>query len=644
MTSGIWSAVRWWDAWQMRVLVMASLLIQWFLLLAAPMRKYTIRNRLRRLIWLAYISCDALAIYALATLFNRQTKASSTCLNTGAKASSLEVLWAPVLLIHLGGREEITAYNIEDNEMWTRHTVTLVSQVSVALYAFYKTWPNEGDRRLLWSAVLLFIIGVLSFCEKPWALRRASINRLVSVYSSLAAGELQKPKSAWEYLFTELDFGGETIVRLKKKTGSKFQLSEGDKVQMILSDLSLGVAANAAKNSGRYTKEDVLGTLDPGAEKNMKRWLRHAFGLIYTRANVVSTPAYLACHVLLVPSMHATAIALFATSHKSAYEQFNATDVKMTYVILSFTAVLDVFGVPISELLYWVMSKTKIPALCETLPSDNLIQAVQKVKNPRTGRLIKWAASIGYNGRFFHHDDRNNLYGKVAGFVVAELLGYKVLGLDLATYRDTNKKKNWALKKLEVLFNEGYKTADPNNVIWSSLRKLPFDESVLRWHIATDLCCRLSPPPKGLDPTTYTYSKCAAGISNYMAHLLNCRPDMLMTGSRQHLFSEALRTMDSMGRVVWRSIEDAEDACSKPDLIRQAWRLAKELVDIGDDKTRGYQHAKSLGEGGEFLSFVWLVIALKGAKTLADKLQMPDDEEDTLKSTKEQEVDLSNYM
>ena len=34
--------------------------------------------------------------------------------------------------------------------------------------------------------------------------------------------------------------------------------------------------------------------------------------------------------------------------------------------------------------------------------------------------------------------------------------------------------------------------------------------------------------------------------------------------------------------------------------------------------------AKSLGEGGEFLSFVWLMLSLKGAKTLADKLQMPE--------------------
>ena len=46
---------------------------------------------------------------------------------------------------------------------------------------------------------------------------------------------------------------------------------------------------------------------------------------------------------------------------------------------------------------------------------------------------------------------------------------------------------------------------------------------------------------------------------------------------------------------------------------------------------RGYLHAKSLDEGGEFLSYVWLVLSLRGAKTLADKLQIPegDDEEPT---------------
>ncbi|XP_039840525.1 uncharacterized protein LOC120700378 [Panicum virgatum] len=152
------------------------------LLVAAPMRKYVIPRLFRTCIWLAYISSDALAIYALATLFNRHARA------TGDKqpASPLEVLWAPILLIHLGGQRELTAYEIEDNELWTRHTVTLVSQVTVAVYAFYKAWPSTSDdRRLLASAILLFITGFLSFCEKPWALYRARINRLTAVSAML---------------------------------------------------------------------------------------------------------------------------------------------------------------------------------------------------------------------------------------------------------------------------------------------------------------------------------------------------------------------------------------------------------------------------------------------------------------------------
>ncbi|CAN6334171.1 unnamed protein product [Urochloa humidicola] len=659
--SNIWSAVRWWDEWQMRILITGSLLLQWFLLLAAPMRKYTIRGSLRRLIWLAYISCDALAIYALATLFNRQTKASSPC-HVGAKASSLEVLWAPILLIHLGGREEITAYNIEDNEMWTRQMVTLVSQVTVAMYAFYKTWPDSSDARLLWSAILLFVIGVISFCEKPWALRRASINRLVSVYSSLAAGG-RKGRSTtwWDSLFTELDIADRYIWGVKRPRNAV--LSQGDKVQMILSDMSLWSAAMAHGYAGR-SAEDILGPLEVGAEKHMKPWLRTAFGLIYTRANVVSTPAYLACHVLLVPSLHVAAIALFAASHKEAYKQFDAADVKMTYIILCFTAVLDVFGVLISELLYWVLSRTKLPALCETLPGDNLIDAVKKMRRPASGWMIKWARSLGCRCRFFHRSDRHNLYGKVAGLVVAELFGSTIKGLDLASYRSTRKDRNWALEALakEDKLWEASEPGGMRMLLWNSLRGLPFDESVLRWHIATDLCYRLSPPSRGLaNPLTYTYSKCAAGISDYMAHLLNCRPDMLMTGSRQHLFNEAIRNMYSMGRVVWRSIDDVQDACKggKNIVMKEAYLLANELMTELSEETRwkliyrvwigllcysasmcrGYQHAKSLGEGGEFLTFVWLVISLKGAKTLADKLQIPDDGglEGTQKSTGNQQ-------
>jgi hypothetical protein len=413
------SAVLWWDVWQLRILILGSLGLQWLLVLVAPMRKYTIQGWFRKCIWLAYISSDALAIYALATLFNRHARGSSAC-QYGGTASSLEVLWAPLLLVHLGGREEITAYNIEDNELWTRHTVTLISQVTVAVYAFYKSWPNDGDGRLLLSAIFLFINGIINFCEKPWALRSASINRLVAV-SSIIKGERRRPRG-WEWCFSELDDRYKCWKGWPQKPPI---LSEMDRVQMILSDMSLLAVKQELPKSGEQDlkgqdtrdrqsdyvivkldrdprerkksdkqSHDAFLKLGPASTKQLRGWLRKAFELIYTRANVISAPAYMACNLLLVPALYVAAITLFSVSQKQGY---SVTDVKATYILMCFTAVLDVFGVLISKMVYKIMIHLKFSALCETLPEYNLINSVLRRMKPSTGWLLKCATDrFGY--------------------------------------------------------------------------------------------------------------------------------------------------------------------------------------------------------------------------------------------------------
>ncbi|KAF7060475.1 hypothetical protein CFC21_112327 [Triticum aestivum] len=127
---GLSSAVTWWEEWQLRILVFISLFIQYILYFAEYARRVPVLRSFRVLVWLAYVSSDAVAIFALATLFNRHRQ---TCDGEG---SNLEVLWVPVLLIHLGGQPRISAYSLEDNELWKRHIVTLVSQVTIALYVF----------------------------------------------------------------------------------------------------------------------------------------------------------------------------------------------------------------------------------------------------------------------------------------------------------------------------------------------------------------------------------------------------------------------------------------------------------------------------------------------------------------------------
>ncbi|XP_066383650.1 uncharacterized protein [Miscanthus floridulus] len=156
------------------------------------------------------------------------------------------------------------------------------------------------------------------------------------------------------------------------------------------------------------------------------------------------------------------------------------------------------------------------------------------------------------------------------------------------------------------------KTKMPNVVIWRSLRKTPFDASVLIWHIATDLCFRSKPPrhfrcrpPHG----EVLREVCPEAISNYMAYLLMFRPDMLMTGNRRDLFTKATKHMDRIITQASKEMTEKEKKQKQPlsdeilldkikekaaslkekeahSVIDDACNPAKELLDIEDENDR----------------------------------------------------------
>ncbi|VAI52098.1 unnamed protein product [Triticum turgidum subsp. durum] len=259
---GVSGAVQWWEEWQLRILVLGSLAIQYILLVASYLRKYPIRSWFRPVIWLAYLGSDAIAIYALAALFNRQKKQDGH--------GVLEVLWAPILLIHLGGQDGITAYNIEDNELWPRHILTAVSQVTVAVYVFCKSWPGSDDRNLLVAAVLLFIPGILKCFEKPLALNRASINSLVSsgepitpykLFVDLASPSLDD-RIRMLRSFSGLD-DYHVYHKLRYWLSETFQLLYTKEKMFMVSQYNLiGLLARNRRNSRMMWVMEVLGCSD----------------------------------------------------------------------------------------------------------------------------------------------------------------------------------------------------------------------------------------------------------------------------------------------------------------------------------------------------------------------------------------------
>jgi hypothetical protein len=82
----------------------------------------------------------------------------------------LMAFWASFLLVHLGGQDTITAYAMEDNNLWLRHLLTLAIQAVGVTYVLYKYLAGSGVA-FMSAAILMFSIGVIKYGERVQSLR-----------------------------------------------------------------------------------------------------------------------------------------------------------------------------------------------------------------------------------------------------------------------------------------------------------------------------------------------------------------------------------------------------------------------------------------------------------------------------------------
>ena len=144
-----------WNGWEIRLLVLFSLLLQITLIIFGSRRKYISRSWIWILVWLAYLTADWVAIVALGNLATNRRNSEKNCPDPN---SLLQALWAPFLLLHLGGPDSITAYSLEDNELYLRHLLGLLVQVAVAFYVFIRSWSINV---LTFIAIPIFISGII---------------------------------------------------------------------------------------------------------------------------------------------------------------------------------------------------------------------------------------------------------------------------------------------------------------------------------------------------------------------------------------------------------------------------------------------------------------------------------------------------
>ncbi|KAM3309651.1 hypothetical protein ACQJBY_030746 [Aegilops geniculata] len=153
MAGGMGELVVFWKEWGIQALVLLSFALQVILLITAEIRPLVDSGVLRAIVWLAYQLADTTAIYVLGHM--------SVIGSRSSPEHQLMAFWAPFLLLHLGGQDNITAYSIEDNRLWMRHLQTFAVQVLAAGYVLYEPSLVVQHTLLRQAAILMFVLGLV---------------------------------------------------------------------------------------------------------------------------------------------------------------------------------------------------------------------------------------------------------------------------------------------------------------------------------------------------------------------------------------------------------------------------------------------------------------------------------------------------
>ncbi|CAD6257692.1 unnamed protein product [Miscanthus lutarioriparius] len=198
------------------------------------------------------------------------------------------------------------------------------------------------------------------------------------------------------------------------------------------------------------------------------------------------------------------------------------------------------------------------------------------------------------------------------------------------------------------------------DILFDSVIDRDFDESLLMWHITTDLCLYYDEPPS---PRVSRWMSISKTLSEYLLYLLVKQPKILAASAGvgqmayQDTCAEARRLFESVA--MWEpDHEDARrmllHACTDvdPELVKggrsrsvlfPACIIAKELRELdiytrsqlvagvwmemltyAAAKCKGTTHLHQLARGGELITMVWLLMAHMGIGNIYKKMVEED--------------------
>ncbi|KAM4082641.1 hypothetical protein ACJW30_11G190900 [Castanea mollissima] len=761
-----------WDAWNVRGIILVSLSLQTILILFAPFRKCTPKKLMILLIWSSYLLADWAASFAIGHIANSQIPKSGTkdkidcsfvenivshfsgkgdVSSSSDENADILAFWAPFLLVHLGGPDTITAFALEDNELWLRHLFSLLVQLLVTVYVFLLTLPKNK----VWiPTILMFLAGTIKYCERTRALFLASLDKF---RESMLKAPDPGPNYAklMEEFTSKKDAGLPTWIEMTPEPEGKGSKPEDphDSRENDLEELEV------VKHAYKYFKtfkglivelifsfrernesQEFFQKRNPeDALKIIDLELNFIYEALFTKVVVVhSLMGYIFRFISIFSVVMASGF--FFSMNKDGFKKF---DVIVSYTLLAGAMCLDLialfmlissnwtiaatdFNKPWGTLFKW--SAVKYLDLKKIRWSKSNSKSMDKVNDEvlATYKLFRrWSESvscfklISYCLRLQPYESKKGLRFKQKALhylrsifecfwpcieTIIDFLGAKEFVTQLMYVEsDQFPKKLWNFIFRELLkksrkandaettkmicsargayvFQESqFKGEVYQKIADNYIKNVTFDESLLLWHVATELCYNTKENDKEANESNDeeaneskadnpTQEEChdvssedcrhvSQILSDYMIYLLVMQPTVMsaVAGIGQIRFRDTCAEAENFFYRRDLKRKDVEPGCIdilavdttvKPvhvkgdrskSVLFDACMLAKELKQLKEDKwiimskvwvemlsyaathCRPATHAQQVSKGGQLISFVWLLMAHFG---LVDRFQI----------------------
>ncbi|KAK8592853.1 hypothetical protein V6N13_043518 [Hibiscus sabdariffa] len=609
------SVIKLWDELEIRALLLLSLSLQVILTTLGPARKRSNSTWIRFFVWSAYMSGGMVASVALGILARDNS-------GEGMPENLIQSLWTAFLLLHLGGPDTITAYSLEDNELWPRQFLDVLFPIGVAVYVSLKSWGTGIG--LQWIALPVFVTGAMKYGERTWVLKLSSTRNLRN------------------YLISQPDPGPDyPDIMEKKRTGTDLELHSP-------SNLILGYDE----------RQDCHSMICNKSSEEAFELVEGELGLLYDALYTKLTALHFRYH-----GYRRRCFSLFATLFSlisyiiSEDNKSSTADILITYLLLIGAVALEVYGLFFLILSDW----TKLWLLRNV-----------KVNHVRIGK--RWSRKISkFNLIKFclRTQDQDTLWIRFqkklhidemvakSRNVEHEEVDAELKSLIFQELKERSENINtWDVKSCKKLLNyrgdsELREMRCLKELKWSTT-DVEFDHSLLLWHIATQLCYYEDVKrPQGSNSlgNLEKHSKISQGLSEYMMYLLVTYPNMLPKGigeirfkdtcaeakrffkqKREEIGTKVDKACYKLYEVDTNSLEQVKGDVTKSVLFYGS-RLAKQLQTLEYEKKWdtinkvwaelvtyaavgcGWkEHGQQLRRGGELLTHVCLLMAHLGLR------------------------------